>query len=345
MNIKVNYEVAEAIIDIIENDLYKKWAIFESKMEMIKDAQGIKLMIDFYNAFDFDTYKKVLYHALNELEYDTENELIESLYEHLKRIIIHKEKLSLKLSLIKKYNYESIKNELEEKLPKETDLNIEIFFVLDGINGGSIVGNNKMMLNTMFWPSSEEHLKLIEGVLLHEYHHIGLRHWIEKYDKNFGSYSSGLEVAKYLMISIMSEGAATYFFNDGDDLYPLVVESHGEEVASAYRESMKKRGNNLQEYFSEVEKDLKYMLKFKGNTDELKTLIEKYTYNNMGEPLDKSIGYHMCAVIEDKLGLKKLIGCFENPDLFLPRYQEACNRGDELKFKDHFMNKWTEYIS
>lgn len=345
MNIQVNYEVAEAIMNIIDNKLYTKWAVFESEINKIEDTEGVKLMINFYNAFDFKTYKEVLFHSLNELEYDTESEFIKSQHEHLKRIIIHKEKLSSKLESIKKYNYESLKTKLDSKLPKGTELNIEIFFVLDGINGGSIVGNSKMMLNTMFWPSSEEYLELIEGILLHEYHHLGLQYWIKKHDENFGNYSSGLDVAKYLMIAIMSEGAATYFFNDGDDLYPLAVESHGEELASAYRESMLNRGSNMEKYFSDLEEDLKYMLEFTGDIDELKTLRSKYTFNSAGEPLDKSIGFHMCSVIEENLGSEELIGCFVNPDLFIHRYQEACNNVDELRFNEDFMKRWTEYTS
>ena len=119
------------------------------------------------------------------------------------------------------YDFLSLEKRLDNKLPDGTNIDVEIYFVFDGVNGGSIVDSNKMLLNTMFWPSSEKHLDLIEGILLHEYHHIGLIHWLEKYDNNFKKYSDGTSFAKYLMLSIMSEGAATYFFNDGDDIYDV----------------------------------------------------------------------------------------------------------------------------
>ncbi len=345
MNIQVNYEVASTIMNIIEKDLYKEWTTFESEIDKVESSEGIKLMIDFYNSFDFSTYKTILFHALNELGYETEDGFLRALYEHLKRIIALKEKLSEKLKLIKTYDYESLREKLANRLPKGTELDIEIFFVLDGINGGSIVGDNKMMLNTMFWPSSLEKMELIEGILLHEYHHLGLLHWIKKNNERFDNHLNGKDVAKYLMIAIMSEGAATYFYNYGDDIYPLIVESHGEEVASAYRDSMLDRGDNLVKYIGELEADLNYLMEFDGKIDELKTLKSKYTYNDTGEPLDKSIGYHMCSVIETNLGTQELIECFENPDMFLQRYHEACDIDGELRFNNDFVNKWIEFTS
>ena len=133
-------------------------------MDKIKDAAGMKLMIDFYKAFDFKTYKEVLFHALNNLEYKTEDQFLKTQHHHLNSIIDHKEKLRSKLKLIRNYDYNSIKEKLQDKLPQGTDLDIEIFFVLDGMNGASFVGLNQMMINTMFWPSEKKNLELIEGI-------------------------------------------------------------------------------------------------------------------------------------------------------------------------------------
>jgi hypothetical protein len=314
MKVQINYEVAEAIMTLIENNQYQKWSVFESEMDKIKDSEGIKLMIDFYKAFDFKTYKEVVFHALNHLEYKTEDQFLKTQHHHLKGIRDHKEKLKSKLNLIRNYDYTSLKEKLQDKLPQVTELDIEIFFVLDGMNGASIVGLNQMMINTMFWPSEEKNLELIEGILLHEYHHLGVLYWMGKHEKNFGEITKGADLAENLMMALMSEGAATYFFNDGHDLYPLILESHGEEMASAYRTSMESRGENIEKYLNNLEKDLIYMFKDSEDLDSLRTLKNKYTFNSTGEPLDKSIGYHMCSLIEDQLGLEKLVACIKDPD-------------------------------
>ena len=197
----------------------------------------------------------------------------------------------------------------------------------------------------MFWPSSEKHLDLIEGILLHEYHHIGLIHWLEKYDNNFKKYSDGTSFAKYLMLSIMSEGAATYFFNDGDDIYPLIVESHGEETASSIRASMQNRGENIECYIRDLETDLLQNFEFEGEIEQLRTLCSKYTFSSSTEPLDKSIGYHMCSVIDENLGLETLLNCFVNPNEFVYKYNDALKENDNFRFTEAFIQTWRNFTS
>jgi len=345
MKVKVYDEVAKVIFNIIDKDLFKDRVVFKAEMNKIRESKGIKLMLDFYKAFDFETYEEVLYISLNDSDYDTENETLKMMNANLRRIVKDNYSVKAKMSSIKTYDFSTLEKRLVDKLPEGTEVDVEIYFVFDGINGGSIVENNKMLLNTMLWPSNEENLHLIEGILLHEYHHIGLLHWLNKYDKNFNDYSDSAGLAKYLMLSIMSEGAATYFYNDGDDIYPLVVESHGEETAFSIREAMRNRGSNIENYMNELELDLIDILNYQENINELRPLINKYTFSSTGEPLDKSVGYHMCSVIEEELGLESLIECFKNPNDFVFKYNDALKENDKLGFSEAFIRAWTSLVS
>lgn len=345
MKVKVNYEVAEIIVNMVENNLYKDWSDFESEIDKIEHKVENKLMLEFYAPLDFKTYKTVLYHSLNDLDYTNDNERVQMQYDHLKRITENKEKLSSKLSLIKAYDFKTLEKQLTEKLPSGTNVDVAVSFVFDGLNGGSIVGSNNMLLNTMLWPSNKSNLELIEGILLHEYHHIGLKHWVEKNDPNFDNYEDAKGLAKYLMTSIMAEGAATYFFNDGDDIYPLLVESHGQEMASQYRESMQNRGIYIDQYIRELESDLLYIINYKGDIKELREISNKYTFSSDSEPLDKSIGYHMCSKIDNNLGLESLLTCFEDPSEFILNYNDALDQGDVLKFGNEFLEEWSKCTS
>lgn len=345
MKVKVNYEVAEKINSIIINDQYKDWHDFEREIDVLENTPGIELMIDFYKSFDFSTYKEVLFAALNKSAKVFEDDFINSQYHLLTRIIDNKSKLQSKLNLIKQYDFSTLEKRLKEKLPPNTELDIEIYFVLDGINGGSIVGDGKMMINTMFWPSMEANLDLIEGILLHEYHHLGLLKWINKYDKKFDEYSDGIGMAKHLMISILSEGAATYFYNDGDDLFPLIMESHGEAMATQYRESMLNRDVNASSFISKLEGDLLIMIDEKEDYSKLQELRSSYSYSDDTEPLDKSIGYHMCSKVDQSKGLESLIDCFELPNKFFETYNESVQDLEEYKFTDDFMKKWAQVMA
>lgn len=130
-------------------------------------------MLQFYDGlFTNEIYKDILYLALNNQTYNSDNAMLMMLYENLKRINLIV--LKKKLLSIKFYNFESMLHRLETTLPIGTDIELNLFFVFDGINAASIFGEDTILINTMFWPSELENEKLVEDVLLHEYHHIGI---------------------------------------------------------------------------------------------------------------------------------------------------------------------------
>jgi len=342
MNVKTNYEVAEKIVSIIRNDKYQNWIEFEAEMNKIENSEATKLMIDFYGSFDFSLYKEILYKALNKSSFESDDDFLNMLYSLLSRIIDEKDNLIKKLESIKRYDFTVLERKLKEKLPDDTDLDIEIYFVLDGINAGSIVGKNKMMLNALVWPSSEENINIVEGLLLHEYHHLGLLKWIRKYDESFDKYTDGKGMARYLIFSILSEGSATYFFNEGDDLYPLILESHGVDMANQYKESTSNRAGNIKTNIDILEKDLQSLINFDGDIEEMGEIADKYFFANQTEPLDKAIGHHMCSNIIEKLGLDAMINCFVKPDKFIETYNKSLQDKDPCKISIDLDNLWVK---
>ncbi len=338
MQVKVNYEVADKFIEIINHKKYIDYKVFIEAMKKLESLAGMKVMLGFYkHTYSFREYCDILYQALNRLEFDSNNQEHNLLYTNLKRIIDNEDKLHKKMRLIKNYDFNKLEDQLKCKLPDNTDIDVDIFFAFDALNGGTVIGNKIMLLNTMFWPSEETHLNLIEGVLLHEYHHIGLKYWIEQKYRNFESYHDSLGLIRLLIISIMGEGAATYFYNDGDDLYPLALESHGEEIADALRSSMTNRSDNINSYLQEFEDDINYLASFSGDVSELKTLRSKYAYSSTSEPLDKAIGYHVCEQIDANLGTAKLIECFKSPEIFMQSYHESLSKPSEFALSEQVL--------
>jgi len=176
MKIKVDYTVAEAIVDLIETEKYRDQIVFDKVMFNLENNEGMKQMLKFYQyTYDYETYKKVLFLALNRIPLEPEDEGFGMLYDLLKLINTDLIKLKNKLALIKSFDFKSIVESLNDTLPYGTELEIDLYFVFDGINGASIVGDHVMLVNTMLWPSDAKYLSVIKDVLSHEYHHIGMK--------------------------------------------------------------------------------------------------------------------------------------------------------------------------
>lgn len=335
MNIKVDFTVPEKLINFIERGDYKKRSEFDRLLDELHVTTSFQKMLQFYEGiFDHLTYREILFSALNGLAYQTNDDMLQMLYDNLVRINDDLERLKNKLRSIQNYDFSSIVFELQPTLPENTELEIELYFVFDGINGGSIVDNHTMLINTMLWPSNKDHEKIIKDVLLHEYHHIGIKFWLDKHGHtDERKYENKEEFFTYLTASIVGEGAATYFFTSSNNLYPLLLESHGQDLANNFKESINLREANIKQLLMTLNNDLTDILDHDRSVDAMKDLSNKYNFDpSLKEPLDKAIGYYLCKSVDEVLGRRQLIECFKEPNLIYGLYNKTIKSNGEFRF-------------
>lgn len=326
MTVTVDTSVAEKLLQLIEQGDYQEQNKFYESLEQMKSMKGIQHMLDFYrDVFQYDTYKEILFKALNHLDYQTEDESLQMMYDQFVRLSDNLDLVRQKIALIKQFDFNGVFAELEETLPNNTDIQVEIYFIFDGINGGSIVGSHTMLLNTMFWPSQAEYLSIIKDVLLHEYHHLGFKYWLNQTGFTDELICKDSEhMLMHFTVDILGEGAATYFFTNSDNLYPLVYESHGPAFAETFKESVTHRHEDIDPLLLQWNKDLAAVAKGMVTADDFKKLISRYSFDISGkEPIDKSIGYHICKTIDQNLGRQVLIECIKTPQKVFGYYNQA----------------------
>lgn len=342
MRINVDYTVADAIVELIESEKYKDPLAFDNVMLELSNNKGMQQMLNFYqHTYDYETYKKVLFLALNHMPLEPEDEGLSMLYNLLKLINTDVIKLKNKLLLIKAFDFECIAESLNETLPDETELEIDLYFVFDGINGASIVGDHVMLVNTMLWPSDAKYLPVIRDVLSHEYHHIGMKYWLSKRKQFESVFESTQSFMAYFISSLVGEGLATLYFTSGDNLYPLALESHGEAIAENFKRSVNDRQTDSEALLKLFEQDLSDILSNEMNEEHLETLFSKYSYDPSGnEPLNKTIGYHMCQSVEKHLGRNAIFDVIKNPMLIFDYYNQANVTKNGFVFSEQLLGEF-----
>ena len=335
MRINTDFSVAKYMLELLESESYRTKEMFDIKVDLMSKCDGFLEMIQFYDGvFSYDEYKEILFLALNGITYISDNETLKMLYENLKRIKLNSHLVKKKITSIRAFDFESMLHKLESTLPSKTEIDLNLYFVFDGINAASIYGEDSILINTMFWPSDKENEALIIDVLLHEYHHIGLKYWLRQYGySNEKRYDNSNEFINYMTSSIIGEGAATYFFTDSNNLYPLILESHGEIVAENFKASVENREENINELINTLNSDLLEVVSDPKSAVELADLASKYSFDPSGrEPLDKTIGYFMCKRIDEKLGRDQLIDCFKDMKGFYEKFNATVNNQTDVKF-------------
>ncbi len=337
MKIIVDFSIATAMLNMIETDAHKKKETFEEHMDKMSTQEGFKKMLQFYeNVFDYETYKEILFCALNNLELESKNEMIELQYNCLTRICEDIERFKKKVHSIQQFNFQGLLGKLKPTLPLGTDVDFTLFFVFDGINAASIYGDDSILLNTLFWPSEKHFEDVMVDVLLHEYHHIGIKHWLRKQGNCIDhKYENSKSFVEHLTSSILGEGAATYLFTSSSNLYPLIKESHGETVAEQFKISVERRSEDITQLLENLNHDLLDVLDNNKSSEALMELASKYSFDVSGkEPLDKTIGYHMCERIDRVLGRERLLGCFEDISRFYEQYNLTVENKNSFLFSN-----------
>ena len=138
---------------------------------------------------------------------------------------------------------------------------------------------------------------------------------------------------KHLTASIIGEGAATYFFTNSDQIYPLILESHGEEIASNFREATQNRSEDIPDLLKKLDQDLLDVLTGAKSKEALAQLSNDYSFDPSGhEPLDKTIGQYMCRRIDQTLGREQLLRCFKSMSTFYETYNLTIHNESDFAF-------------
>lgn len=347
MKINVSLSAAEGMIKILTEFSRGLKLKKEEILYFLNEDEGCIKQFKFYkDDIRKNDYVDMIFAVAKNESYETENFILKKMYSALNRIYSNLELLYKKLDNVKQFNFKGFEEKLTSTLPSGTELNINIFFCLDGFNGGSIVDENNMCVDVLFWPSNEDLERSIEGIILHEFHHIGFLYWRNKDErrKNILMNKDKSSLAVGLVEQILSEGAAVYFFNKEQELYELVLEAYGEELAKGFKEGYLESWNNIEDKVNCLNNLLLQLLdRTNDNYDSLKSNTNKYFYSNEnGEALNKVIGKHMCSVIEDTLGRQALIDSFINLQNFLVHYNKACEKIGEQGLDIQVLNKWKE---
>lgn len=345
MKINISLSSAEGMTKILTDFSRGLKPTKEEILHFLNEDEGCKKQFKFYEKdVQKNDYVDMLLAVVNSENYETENFILGKMFSALKKIYSNLELLYKKLDNIKQFNFKGFEEKLISALPSGTELNINIFFCLDGFNAGSIVDENAMCIDVLFWPSKKELERNIEGIILHEFHHIGFLYWRNKDEqrKNILMNKDKNSLAVGLVEQILSEGAAVYFFNKEQDLYELILDAYGEELAKGLKEGYLESWNNIEEKLDGLNSLLLQLLdSTTGDYDSLKTITDKYFYaSENGEALNKVIGKYMCSVIEGTLGRQALIDSFINLKNFLIYYNEACEKVGKQGLDIQVLNEW-----
>lgn len=334
----IDFSFVEIINHYIETQDQKSSENFNAMFEELEELSVYRKMINFYDfAFSESEYKDALKAVLLAEPFESPNEMANMLFANLSRIT-NSELINQKVEVFRHYDFDKLNNHLENSLPGKCDSEMQIYLVYDGINGGSIIGDHQMMINFMLWPSNPKFLDAMESILLHEAHHLGM---IELYTKSGLYQSDAIEknVVQRLIIAIVTEGIATYLFNQNGSLGDLIVDSHGLEYANLYRESENIKAHEIRKMIKQLNLDLNRIREAKQYADQAKYL-ETYCCNfEGGQPLDKAIGVYICKTIDEQLGREQMIALLTDPRSFIQAYNELVEEDHQINLNLDMTNE------
>ncbi|WP_040212130.1 DUF5700 domain-containing putative Zn-dependent protease, partial [Clostridium polynesiense] len=184
MRINVSKSAAEGLTEILRNLVNGGNVDKDSIMNFLRNDNGCKAQFKFYDKnFTIEEYTDAFIKSAKNEKYKTDNDILARMNNALMRISKNMDLLEKKINNIKEYDFKILESKLKDTLPEDTQFDFNIFFCLDGNNAGSIVDKNTMCLDALFWASDKNKEEQVEGIILHEFHHIGCLYWLNKNEK------------------------------------------------------------------------------------------------------------------------------------------------------------------
>jgi len=347
MNISVDLSLAREFRSFLSSN-FRDREHRECFRKCVMDNRSFQLQMKFHRMSP-GKYFTILFGALDGKSIPHENQVEMVMANSFEYMLNNREVLLQKLQNVCEYDFLKLENKLAQTLPANTVLNADIGVVLDGFNAGSIVDSSHMLLDVLFWPAKQNDSGKIEGIVLHEFHHLGVLYWLENNQRRnqLQQANNGVALAAKLVENIMGEGAATYFFNqDVDVLVELMAESYGPEIAKQFGASVGKATVNIATIMTKFNKDLDLLMREEDTFENMQKITRQYGFSvDYGQPLDKTLGVHMCSVIAKYKGPHELIEVLKDPGAFLDLYNRCARELEDLPMDNRLIGKWNEVWS
>lgn len=343
MKINVTYDGAKKMTNIFTSLSNRELVKVEDINTIIETTEAYKIWL---NALEPLIPKQEYLYVWNSIINGSEyNGRLESIYKRFKLILQDTNSLDINLNYVQKIDYSKIEKLVSLYLPKDTDMKLNLHFIVDGFNGGTIIGmNNYTQCITMLYPDNFYSFGIYG--MAHEFHHIGSRYWRSKDKKRMEliNRNNFISLAIILVGSILDEGSAVYFFdNQVDNEVMKIVGSkimgkeQYEKITSIHSEERLKVADRI----AELDLFLRQLFKEGGNIDTLRNKVHTYTFMQGIKPsLDKLIGEEMVGTIDKVFGKEKVLQCIVNLKYFLTYYNKAAIELNKIQFSQELITLW-----
>lgn len=343
MEINTTYDGAKKMTNILISIQNKELIKVEDVDNILETTEAYKIWISALGSLiSRQEYLRVWNSIINGNQY---NGKLEGIYNRITLALDNINTLQDNLAFVEKIDYLEIERLVSEYLPKGTDMKLNLHYIVDGFNGGTIVGlNNYTQCITMLYPSYFSSFGIYG--MAHEFHHIGCRYWKskDKKRKELINSNSSISLAVSLICSILEEGSAVYFFDNQIDENimknvgsKLLGKEQYEKVTTAYNQEKLMVADKI----VELDSFLKDLLKGNGEIATLRTNVREYTFMQGVKPsLDKLIGEEMVRTIDVVYGKEKVMKCIVNLKDFLWCYNEAAIELNKTQFSQELIMLW-----
>jgi len=343
MKINANYDGAEKMTEIFTAVSNKELVKVEDINNILETTEAYRIWL---NALETlipkQEYLNIWCSIINGNEYKGR---FESIYKRFKLILQDTSSLVINLNYVQKIDYSNIEKLVSLYLPEDTDIELNLHFIIDGFNGGTIIGmNNYTQCITMLYPNYFYSFGIYG--MAHEFHHIGSRYWRGKDKKRMEliNKNDSISLAIKLVGSILDEGSAVYFFDNQVDKEVMKIigskiigEEQYEKMTSVHSQEKLKVVDRI----VELDLFLRQLFKEVGELDTLRKKVHTYTFMQGIKPsLDKLIGQEMVRTIDTVFGKEKVLQCIINLKYFLTYYNKAAVELNKIQLSQELITLW-----
>lgn len=346
MKIYTTYDGAIKMVNILRSIHNKDLIKVEDIDNILETTEAYKIWLNALGSLiSKQEYLLVWNSIINENQY---NGKLKGIYKRIALALDNINILEENLAFAKKIDYSEINKLVSEYLPEGTDMKLSLHYIIDGFNGGTIIGmDNYTQCITMLYPNYFSSFGIYG--MAHEFHHIGYRFWRskDKKRKELINRDDSISLAVRLIGSILEEGSAVYFFdnqidenvkkNVGSEL--LGIEQY-EKVTVAYNQEKLIVADKI----VELDSLLRHLIKGNVEVATLRKKVSEYTFMQGVKPsLDKLIGEEMVKTIDEVYGKERVMKCIVNLRVFLNCYNKAAAYLNKTQFSQELIDLW-EFI-